>query len=1166
VKNGLRFFAVLFSITLVVLALTAPSPLRAQVISGDLVGTILDKTGATVPGASVDAVNASTGVHYPTTAGPNGEYRINNLPVGIYNITATAANFAATTVNGFEIFLNRDTTLQITLEIKGAVTSIEVSGQAAALDTTTAQVQSTFEGKEISDLPTVSQGSGVLNLSLLTAGVASSGGVGVGSGPSIGGQRPRDNNFTIEGVDNNDKSVTGPLVTIPNDAVAEFSLLQNQFSPEFGHSSGGQFNTVVKSGTNEFHGLAYIYNQNRHYDALDTFSAAQGLGTPCPTSANPNDLCSPGPRFDENRIGGQIGGPILKNKLFFFANYEYEPFGGEGGAGGACAPTAASFSVINSTPGLSATNLAVFDKYVAAGTIPDAVSGCSPINWLNGTTLDTEGLAITAPNYTNSKFIVSSIDYNISTSDQIRGRYVYNSVIGIDTAANLPAFFTSVPNKFHLVTINEYHTFTPSLTNELRLGYNRFANVTSAGNFSFPGLDQFPNLVFNDLNFLQLGPDGNAPQSGIQNTYQLSEALTWTKGTHTLKFGIEGRKLIAPQSFTQRERGDYEYNNLFEYLEDQIPTSFAERSNGNSIYYGDQSAVYWYVNDNWRIKPNVTLNLGLRYEYTTSPYSERLQDLNTVADVPGLIHFGSPQWSKDNFAPRIGVAWSPGTSGRTSVRAGFSEAYDTLFDNLGLLTVPPELGSTNDCAPYFGSYPCVQNAFLASGGILPGAGGINSFSVTSPNCAPYGFPTAQSCAAAYTSAFLPNFQKMPKSINWTLGIQHTFLNDYTVEVRYVGTRGIHLPAQIQLNKTPVVTDSNFLPTYFTAPSQATIDGSALDLGTLETELANGGNIVPAFLNNGFTSTITSYQPWASSTYHGLATQVTKRFSHGFQGVLAYTWSHDIDDATAEVFSTVLAPRRAQNGLDLSADRANSILDHAHRLTMTLIYDEPFFKNSNAFLKNTLGNWEIAPIYTYQSPQWVTAQSGIDSNLNGDSAGDRTITNPSGVGSTGTGVTPLCRSVVPATDSAGNPICTFGNVLNSAVPDTNNPAITYDVEDNVVGYVANNSTAKYVRAGYGALANTGRNTLQLAPIDDIDITALKRFTITERFKIEFQAQIFNLFNHPQYVGGFINDIAPIGFTGSERSVLEPSSTGNFNTPSTNFASNARTMQLALKIFF
>jgi hypothetical protein len=624
VKNGLRGFVAFFSLAILILA-SVPARVNAQVISGDLVGTVLDKTGATVPGATIEAVNVETGVKYPTTAEASGEYRLNNLPVGVYNITASSANFAATTVNGFKIDLNKTSTLQITLEIKGAVTSIEVSGQAVALDTTTAQVQSTFEGKELSDLPTVSQGSGVLNLSLLSAGVASSGGVGVGSGPSVGGQRPRNNNFTIEGVDNNDKSVTGPLVVIPNDAVAEFSLLQNQFSPEFGHSSGGQFNTVIKSGTNAFHGLAYIYNQNRHYDALDTFSAAQGLGTPCPTAANPLDLCSPGPRFDQNRIGGQVGGPILKNKLFFFVNYEYEPLGQAGGAGGACSPTAAGFATINGTAGLSATNLAIFDKYLAPGTIPDATSGCGPINWVGGTTVPTEGLAIVAPSYTNSKFIVSSIDYNISTSDQIRGRYVYNSVIGIDTAANLPAFFTPIPEKFHLVTINEYHTFTPTLTNELRLGYNRFTSLFSAGNFTFPGLDVFPNLQFNDLNFTQIGPDPNAPQSGIQNTYQLSEALTWTKGPHTLKFGVEGRKLIAPQVFTQRSRGDYEYVNTIEFLQDQIPTALAERSNGNSIYYGDQSAIYWYVNDNWRIRPNITLNLGLRYEYTTSPYSERLQ-------------------------------------------------------------------------------------------------------------------------------------------------------------------------------------------------------------------------------------------------------------------------------------------------------------------------------------------------------------------------------------------------------------------------------------------------------------------------------------------------------------------------------------------------------------
>jgi hypothetical protein len=1129
------------------LALTAPTPVSAQVISGDLVGTVFDKTGATVPGATVEAVSVTTGVKYPTTAGATGEYRINNLPVGTYNVTASSPNFASTTVNGFEIFLNKDTTLQFTLEVKGAVTSIEVTGQAVALDTTTAQLQSTFEGKELSDLPTVSQGSGVLNLSLLSAGVASSGGVGVGSGPSVGGQRPRDNNFTIEGVDNNDKSVTGPLVYIPNDAVAEFSLLQNQFSPEFGHSSGGQFNTVVKSGGNEYHGLAYLYNQNRHYDALDTFSAAQGLGTPCPTSANPSDLCSPGPRYDLNRIGGTVGGPVIKNKLFFFADYEYVPFGGAGGSGGACAPTAAGFATINATPGLSATNLAVFEKYVQPGTIANNVSGCpDSIAWVGTATIPVEGLAVVAPDYNNARYVVTSLDYDISTSDQIRGRYIYNSSIGIDTAANLPVFFTTVPSKYHLVTINEYHTFTPTLTNELRLGYNRYTNVTSAGNFSFPGLDAFPNLVFDDLG-LQLGPDGNAPQSAVQNTYQLTEALTWTKGAHTLKFGIEGRKLISPQNFTQRSRGDYEYNDTLTYLEDLEPDNFAERSNGNSTYYGDQSAIYWYVNDNWRIRPNITLNLGLRYEYTTSPYSERLQALNAAASEPGLITFGAPQWSKDNFAPRIGIAWSPGTSGRTSIRAGFSEAYDTLFDNLGLLTVPPQLGSTNDCPLEGGSYPCAATGFLASGGILPGSGGLNSFALDGPNCLGYGFATAQLCQRAYTSAYLPDHQKMPKSLNYELGIQHTFLNDYTVEVRYVGTRGIHLPAQIQLNKQPVVNSSNYLPTYFTAPSQATLDALPLDLNAIETQFDNGANFVPAYLNAGFESNITSYQPWASSTYNGLATQVTKRFTHGFQGVLSYTYSHNIDDATAEVFSTVLAPRRAQNSQDLSADRANSILDHRHRLTLTVIYDEPFFKNSNAFLKNSLGNWEIAPIYTYQSGQWVTAQSGIDSNFSGDQAPQRTIYNPGGVKGTGTGVTPLCNSTVPVGDC---------------------PTTLTDAEENpsgVVGYLAN-SNAQYVQAGYGALADVGRNTLQLAPINDVDLTALKRFTITERFKIEFQVQAFNVFNHPQYVGGYINDIAPVGFTGTpQRDVLEPSSSV-FNTPSAEFASNARSLQLALKLFF
>ncbi len=1147
-KQGLLKFLAFATVAVLALGLLVVGSVTAQVISGDLVGVVLDKTGAAVPNARIEATNVATGVKLSTVANENGEYRLNNLAVGTYNVAASADNFGTTTINGVKIDLNNTLTQQITLEVKGAVTSVEVSGVAATLDTTTAQLQTTFEEKQIADLPSTSSGSGVLNLSLLSAGVATEGGVGVGAGPSVGGQRPRNNNFTIEGVDNNNKGVTGPLVTVPNDAVAEFSLLENNFSPEFGHSSGGQFNTVVKSGTNSFHGLAYIYNQNRDYDALDTLSAVEGLGSGAncgAAGATAGDCHAPGPRFDQNRIGGQIGGPILKNKLFFFVNYEYLPLGQAAGAGAVCAPTAAGLATINATPGLSATNVAIFEQYVGAGTLPS--SSCGDIEWVNNTTIPTAGLAVSAPSFTNSKFVTSSMDYNISNNDQIRGRYIYNSVIGIDNSPNLPAFFTPQPNKFHLVTINEYHTFTPTLTNEVRLGFNRFAQTFSSGNFNFPGLDSFPNLQFNDLGQLQVGPDPNAPQGAIQNTYQLSEAITWTKGVHTLKFGLEGRKLIAPQNFTQRARGDYEYTNSVDYFEDNTPDALAERSNGNSIYYGDESALYWYVNDNWRIRPNFTVNLGLRYEYTTTPTALRQQTLNSIADVPGLINFGEPKAPKNDWGPRIGFAYSPGKDGRTSIRAGAGMAYDVYVDNFGLLSLPPELSSTIDCAPV-GTFPC-NTPFLGSGGILPAAGGLTTF----PD---------QASAAQATSAYIPVNQKSPKSIDWTLGVQHTFLNDFTAEVRYVGTRGIHLPAQIRLNTMSVVTPTNFLPTFTAAPDQATLDGSALSLGTLEGE----NFITPAFNAGNFNGNfLTAYEPWASSTYHGLAAQLTKRTSHGLQFIAAYTYSHNIDDATAEVFSTVLAPRRAQDGLDLSADRANSILDHRHRFTLSLIYDEPFFKGSNALLRNALGNWEIAPIYTYQSGQWATAQSGVDSNLNGDSAGDRTILNKSGVRGTGSGTSPLCRSVVAAGNCNNNQLFCTGDPAVDGPPATSGCPVGVDTIDNVVGYVADNANAQYLTANYGALADVGRNTLQLNAINDVDVTALKRISINERFKVEFQVQALNVFNHPQYVGGFLNDVGTIGFTGAERNILLPDN-GAFNQPSAVFASNARTLQLALKIFF
>jgi Carboxypeptidase regulatory-like domain/TonB dependent receptor len=1110
VNKRYRGFFTVFSVVVLLLGVALAGNVSAQIISGDLVGTVLDKTGAVVPSASVEAVNADTGVRYTAKANQAGEYRFNNLPVGTYNVSASSSNFATTTVNGFKVELNKTSTLQITLEIKGAVTTVEVSGVAPALDTTTAQLSSTFEERQLADLPSATAGSGVLNLSLLSSGVATSGGVGAGTGPAVGGQRPRNNNFTIEGVDNNDKGVTGPLVTVPNDAVAEFSLLQNNFSAEFGHSSGGQFNTVVKSGTNSYHGLAYIYNENRNYNALDTLQKDAGLTTV--------------PRFDQNRFGGQFGGPILKNKLFFFANYEYEPLGQVGTPGAACAPDAAGMATIMATSGINQTNLGIFQKYVPLGTVPDnAQNGCGPIAF-GTSTVTTKGLSFPIPSFQNTKNLVISGDYDISAKDQLRARYIWNNVAGLDTSPTLPVFFTPIPARFYLVTINEYHQFSTNVQNEFRLGFNRFFNQFGVGNQTFPGLDQFPNLTYDDLNFLNLGPDPNAPQGAIQNTYQAVEAVSWVKGRHTAKFGFEARKVISPQLFIQRSRGDYEYSSLFQYLTDGFPDTFAERSTGGSPYYGDQTAWYGFAQDNWRIRPNFTLNLGLRYEYTTIPATQKLQSLNAIASVPGLVTFRTPTPAPNNWAPRIGFAWSPGTSGRTSIRAGAGEAYDILYDNLGILSGPPELSSTYDCAaPGQPGYNCQPSNPLYAKGFLTG-GGIPNFPVV-----PF---TSQAAAAASTAAYVPVNQQVPKSIDWTLGVQHTFGKDYTVEARYVGDRGIHLPTQVRLNNEPQVTNAVFLPTYTTAPSQATLDALPFTLaGIKASAYGNPPKFVPAWAAGNFNrAAVVSFEPWAASTYHGLATQLTRRFSNGLQFVASYTFSHTIDDATADVFSTVLSPRRAQDWLQEFKDRSNSILDHHQRATLGLVYEVPYFKNRSSLVKNVAGNWTIAPIYTYQSGQWVTAQSGVDSNLNGDSAGDRPIFNAQGTAGVGSGVTAL-------TNTAGA----------------------------TVAYLANNPNARFIVAGPGALSNVGRNTLQLRPIDNIDVTAGKRITITERYRVEFQAQAFNVFNHAQYIGGFLNDVASIGFTQTERSMLIPSDS-HFNQPQTVFSSNPRTLQLALKLFF
>ncbi len=1085
----------------IVLVCCIPQNASSQLTSGDLAGTVTDPSGAVVPNASVAATNTATGVKATSTTNTAGEYHFPNLAIGNYDLAVTAQGFAAKTVNAIPVSLNRTTSQNIALSLSGTQTTVEVTDAVSTIDVTTPQITNSYSERLTADLPSASSGQGVINLSLLSAGVSTGGGVGAGEGPSVGGQRPRNNNFTIEGVDNNSKSVTGPLVYVPNDAVQEFTVLQNMYQAEFGHSSGGQFNTNVKSGTNNFHGELYEYLDNRNLNAIDQVFQNQGIRK--------------NPRYDQNRFGANFGGPIRKDKLFFFGDWEYNPTGSVS-TSGVSAPTAAGMAILSALPGVSATNLKIFQQYMPLAPTND--QGTVDYTLPAGTTVTVPiGTAnIAGPAFQNWNYGVASMDYNMSANDQLRGRFVYNKNSGFPPSSEpqLPVFFLPSPTTYYLVTATEYHNFTPSLTNELRLGYNRYNSDVPEGNFQFPGLDKFPTITFDDVG-IQLGVFNSAPQFTIQNTYQLTDNVTWTKGRHTLKFGFDGRKIISPQSFTQRALGDYEYAQTTDYLYDLQPFDFAERATGSFTYYGDQIATYLYASDSWRASRHLTMDLGFRWEFTSVPFGERVQKVNNLASVPGLISFNSPQPSYKNFAPRLGFAYSPRDSGTTSIRAGFGMAYDVLFDNLGILSAPPQLSQTVD-------RPCdSKNSWECPAGFLKG-GGIP------PNASAGTLSVA--AARAATSGFIPD-QTLPYSLNWTFGVQQVLHKDYTLEVRYVGTRGIHLPLQNQLNQYAVVTPGHSLPMYFTAPSQATLDALPLTLEQLLAQAAATSSESPDYYNAGFRNKITSYQPQGWSTYHGLDIQADRRLSDGMTFRAAYTYSHNIDNSTAEVFSTYLTPRRPQDFRNLSAEKSDSALDHRQRFTLTMLYDVPLFSRSkNYIMKNVVGNWEIAPIYTYQTGEKYTVQSGLDSNLNGDSV-DRTVLNPLGVSGTGTTATPL---------------------LNT--------------KGDTVAFVAKDLTAEYILAPKGVMPTAGRNTLPGRPIDNIDLTLVKRISFSERFKLEFQAQFLNFLNHPQFIAGRLNDVFLDSFNNpSYQTMLKPGN-ASFNQPENVFSSNPRNIQLALKLKF
>ncbi|HET6976388.1 MAG TPA: carboxypeptidase regulatory-like domain-containing protein [Pyrinomonadaceae bacterium] len=1147
-------FRSLFKVALVLMALASAISVQAQVTTGTVRGEVTDQTGAVVPGATVTITDPKTKTSQTAESGNAGEYQFNNLPVGTYVITVqppSSSNFSTLTLNDVRVKLNEITDVPTVLQPGEATASVTVSaGGAELVDSTSLNLAKDFSSRQVVDLAQTGQGAGIYNLALISPNVVSSGGVGLGTGGSVGGQRPRDNDFIVDGIDNNDKAVSGPQIYVSPESVAEFNLLTNQASAEFARSTGGQFITVTKSGGNDFHGSAFEFFRNKDLNALDNLQKLSGI------TRDEN------PRFDQNRYGFNIGGPLYlprfgeggprtypwsgKNKLFFFFQFEQTGLGQAASPGNVSAPTAQGLAILQGLSGVSATNLAAFRQFVPvapsnnAGTIPicavprDASGNCPNASQL---AVPIGNISFAAPNFQSDRNIVFNLDFNQSANTVHHSRFIFNRQRTIDNLATFPEFFALIPTDGRLFSYTLVHNFSPKLTNETRLAYRRYVQNIPSPDITFPGLDQFPNIDLDDLG-LSVGPDQNAPQFTIENSYQVVDQATYNIGRHSLKFGVDWRNIISPQSFVQRQRGEYEYPNLDQFLRDVQP-SFGERTVGASPYYGNQHLFYGFVQDDWKVKPRFTLNLGLNYVYQQVPFTARLQTINSIADVPGVLTFGEPKAQTKNFAPRFGLAYAPdfqsgllhrifGASDQSSIRASFAMAYDTIVDNLYILSLPPQFNQTIDVGTNFPGTPLVTPNFLANGGIPPT---VSAGATTDP-----------AAARAATSAWIPD-QQVPYSLSWGLTFQREFHKDYAIEIRYLGSRGIHLPTQNRINIQDRVFDGpgGSLPTFFSAPSQATID----NLPTSLADIQDRSNIVPQYLAAGFTSPIAAFLANGNSTYHAGSASLTRRLSNGLQLSAAYTWSHLIDDSTAEVFSTVLSPRRVQDFQDQTPEKADSALDRRQRFVVSTLYDLPFFrKSSNHFARSVFGGVSMAATLAFESGEKATVLSGIDSNLNGDPAPDRAIVNPTGTVNTSSLVTPLLRSC-PSFDEDGN--CTLSD------------------EARIVGYLADNPNAQYIQAGLGAMPNSGRNTLLLPAIKNLDFSIFKSFAIGEGSKkIQLRADFYNAFNHPQYVPGSVDGVEPIATTGVAQ--INTVGQADFDVASHVFSSHPRVIQLALRFDF
>jgi hypothetical protein len=1135
---------IFLSLILVCGLLVLGEPGSAQGLTGTLRGVVLDQQGKTVPNATVTVTNENTNASSSTTTATAGVYTFPDLVIGKYKVKVDAAGFASSIRTGINVSSSQITDVTATLELPTTTTTVVVESGANVVQTESSQLSGTFEGKSISQIPILTGAFGtVLNLAIFLPNTTTQLGGTSGTGGSVGGLRGRQNSFAIDGTDNNDPTITQSTQQVIPDAVQELVVNQNVYSAEYGRGAGGQFNIITKTGTNQLHFGAWLYNVNRMYDAADN-QEKDAIASGAATDKR---------RYDFNRVGGDVGAPIIKDKLFVYGAYELNNLGQQATAPTALAPTSAGLTALN---GLAVDQqvkdlLAQFPIAAAQTQTLAVTSGFSAAN-PNGTVTQVPmGLVQSvAPSYTNQQDYIINGDLNLK-QQSLHARYLKSRTRTPSFGSSFPQaqFGSSSAQDSRRVILNHTWTASSHFVNDFRGTFVRYTQF-----FPLSGIAQnYPTLTIDDLQAITIGPNGNLPQHRVFDEYTLGDTVSYTRGRHTFKWGGQYFWFISPSVFLQNQRGQYGYssvklpngaslnganlsgktvNSVTELVNDLVPSkaNFTLQGLGNGFFSGNSKNFNLFAQDDLKVNRRLTLNLGIRYDFFGNPAGVQANALNAVASLPGTpLVFRVPKQDWNNVGPRVGFALDPTGSGKWAIRGGAGVAYDLIpwnfYTNSNPVQLQVILTPTAACQGTFGAPPSwcgSRSSFLSSGAL-------------NVNFVP---PTTQAAARAQTAQIMAD-AAAPKVFSWSLGVQREIFKNTSLEVRYLGTRALELPVQLQLNSiTPFELGAQPLPTFFSA---STVPGTfPVTSPTLAQFQALQNR---RFAAQGFTGgAITIESPVGDSTYHGGAVELLHRFSRGLLLRANYTYAKTMDNSTNDLNTSAVNPRRPENSYNLANEWARSALDVTHKVALTWLYDLPSPSWNNRFARGAASGWEWSGSYLFQSGQPVTIQSGVDSNGNLDAAGDRAIRNPSGTEGIGSTVSPVCiNPATGATSTTGT--CTAANT---------------------VGYFAVNPSAKYVQAGVGALSNLGRDTYNSPYFNVWNMSILKNNHITERFNLQVRVEAFDVFNHRDFTFGLLSEI------GTNTNAL---SQGYANLTSGNaflnqhlFNGGSRTVQLGLKLTY